>query len=161
MAADRWIALGFLVFSIAYGWAAWTYPILPFERFNPVKPNTLPIGLAVAGIVLSLIVLLGRREPEAKPEGEAAGLTLARLHHYAWGQALGLIVAMVAYALALRPLGFLLATTLFLGGSSVLLGERRFRLLIPVVLIGTVGIWYLVDEVLGIFLRPWPAFLGI
>jgi putative tricarboxylic transport membrane protein len=33
--------------------------------------------------------------------------------------------------------------------------------MIPVALIATVGIWYLVQEVLGIFLRPWPFFLGM
>ncbi len=160
MAADRWIALGFLVLSLVYGWAAWNYPILPFEQNNPFKPNTLPMGLAVAGALLSLIILLGGRGDAAADTKGAQGLTLARLMNYAWGEALGLILAMIAYALLLRPLGFLLATVLFLGGSAVILGERRWHLLVPVVVIGAGSIWYLVDEVLGIFLRPWPWFLA-
>ncbi len=158
MAADRWIALAFLVFSLIYGWAAWSYPILPFEQNNPFKPNTLPLGLAAAGVLLSVLIIVGQRAPTDDAK-DSEGLTLARIHHYAWPQALGLITAMVAYALLLRPLGFLAATMLFLGGSAVILGERRFAVLIPVVVIGAAGIWYLVDEVLGIFLRPWPIFL--
>ena len=66
---------------------------------------------------------------------------------------------MVAYALLLRPIGFLTATTLFLAGGSMILGERKFTLLIPVAVITAVMIWYLVQEVLGIFLRPWPWFI--
>jgi putative tricarboxylic transport membrane protein len=68
---------------------------------------------------------------------------------------------MVAYALLLRPLGFLGSTVGFLVIGSMILGERRLHILIPVALIASGGIWYLVQEVLGIFLRPWPFFLGV
>ena len=46
---NRWIALGMLAFSSGYGYLAFTYKILPFEQFLAMKPNTLPIGLALAG----------------------------------------------------------------------------------------------------------------
>jgi hypothetical protein len=39
---------------------------------------------------------------------------------------------MVAYALLLRPLGFLLATVAFSCWARASLGERRFHVLIPV-----------------------------
>ena len=81
------------------------------------------------------------------------------MRQYKLAQALFLLVLMVAYALLLRPIGFLAATTLFLAGGSVILGERKFKLLIPLALITSVTIWYLVQEVLGIFLRPWPWFI--
>ena len=67
---------------------------------------------------------------------------------------------MVLYALALRPVGFLASTVLFLAGGSFILGERRYRVMIPIALIGALSIWYLVQEMLGIFLRPWPWFIG-
>ena len=72
----------------------------------------------------------------------------------------GLLVLMVAYALLLRPAGFLLSTTGFLVLGSVILGERRFHIMIPVALLATGVVWYLVQGVLGIFLRPLPFFLG-
>jgi putative tricarboxylic transport membrane protein len=76
------------------------------------------------------------------------------------GQALALLGLMVAYAIMLRPTGFLLATSGFLIGGSVILGERRWIVMIVVSAIATFGIWYLVQEVLGIFLRPLPFFMG-
>ena len=65
---------------------------------------------------------------------------------------------MVAYALLLRPIGFVTATTLFLFLGAVTLGERRYVVLVPVAVLAAFLIWYLVQEVLGIFLRPWPWF---
>ena len=67
---------------------------------------------------------------------------------------------MILYALLLRPIGFLAATSLFIAGSSIVLGERKFHVLIPIAVVTAVAIWYLVQETLGIFLRPWPAFLS-
>ena len=75
-------------------------------------------------------------------------------------QAVGLLVAMVAYALLLRPLGFIASTSLFLICSSVLLGERKFQVLIPVALIAAFAIWFLVERLLDIVLKPWPWFIS-
>ena len=75
------------------------------------------------------------------------------------GQTLGLVGAMVLYALLLRPIGFLAATTLLITGCAVVLGERKFHVLIPIAVVTAVVIWYLVQETLGIFLRPWPWFI--
>jgi putative tricarboxylic transport membrane protein len=66
---------------------------------------------------------------------------------------------MAAYATMLRPAGFLLATTGFLLGGSAILGERRWLTMLVVALIAAGSVWYLVQEVLGIFLRPLPFFL--
>ena len=78
---------------------------------------------------------------------------------YKTGQALGLIAAMVIYALALRPFGFIAATTLFLFGTEWILGERKLPIMILSAAVGAGCIWYLVQEALGIFLRPLPWFL--
>ena len=67
---------------------------------------------------------------------------------------------MVVYALTLRTLGFLAATFLFLSLGGLLLGERRYLLLVLVAALASYGIWYLVDSVLGIYMTPYPAFLG-
>ena len=59
----------------------------------------------------------------------------------------------------LRPAGFLLSTFGFLCIGAMLLGERKFHILIPVAAIATGAVWYLVEGVLGIFLRPLPIFM--
>ena len=67
---------------------------------------------------------------------------------------------MIAYALFLRPAGFLISTALFLIVGSFVLGERKWHIMVPVAAIATLAVWYLVQQVLGIYLRPLPGFLG-
>ena len=73
----------------------------------------------------------------------------------------GLLLAMMAgYAVMLRPAGFLISTVAFLTISAMVLGERKLQYLLPVTLLATGVVWYLVHQVLGIYLRPLPYFLG-
>ena len=160
MALDRWVALAFVALCCVYGYAAFfTMDDLlpPILQRNPVWPSTFPKILTVLGLVVGLIVLF---TPKAPGNGARDGtIDLSRLGDYHVGQAIALLVLMVIYALTLRPLGFVGATIGFLVIGSLLLGERRFHILIPVAVIAAGSIWYLVQEVLGIFLRPWPGFL--
>lgn len=161
MALDRWIALIILMICIAYGYTAFfTMDALlpPFMQRNPVWPSTFPKVLSVLAIITCLSILLGFEKSDGPKEGD---IDYRRMRDYNIGQAAILLALMAAYAICLRPVGFLTATTVFLIAGSVVLGERRWHIMIPVALIASVGIWYLVQEVLGIFLRPWPFFLGI
>lgn len=163
MALDRWIALIFVAFCCAYGYAAFftmDQLLPPFMQRNPVWPSTFPKLLAILGAVVGLIVLLGVEGSSEAKEPSATDINLANLREYKLGQAALLLALMVIYALALRPAGFLIATTLFLVLGSTVLGERKFHIMIPVALLATGCVWYLVQQVLGIFLRPWPFFLG-
>ncbi len=163
MALDRWIALIFVAMCCVYGYIAFftmDQSLPPFMQRNPVWPSTFPKVLAVLGVVVGVIVLLGLEKPSGEAEPSAADINLARLREYKLVQAGLLLAAMVLYALGLRPLGFLLSTVLFLTLAAAILGERRFHVLIPVAAVAAGSIWYLVDSVLGIFLRPLPFFLG-
>ena len=162
MALDRWIALAFIALCCVYGYAAFfTMDDLlpPILQRNPIWPSTFPKILSVAGIIVGLIVLLSPKPPGNDDGPKDGAIDLSRLGDYHVGQAIGLLVLMVAYALTLRPLGFLSSTVLFLTLGAMILGERKLHILIPVALIAAGSIWYLVQEVLGIFLRPWPTFL--
>ena len=160
MALDKSIAVVFLVISLVYGYAAYTYPLLPFELYMVFLPNTMPMALSGLGILLSLIIILTPRKAQ-DGDGDVLGdFDISKLREYKTGQALGLIAAMVLYALALRPVGFILATTLFLVGTGWILGERKLHIMIPTALVAVGCIWYLVQEALGIFLRPLPWFMS-
>jgi putative tricarboxylic transport membrane protein len=159
MALDRWVALVLLGICLVYGYTAWFTmdgALPPIMKRLAVWPSSFPKVLSIAGIILSLIVVLGIEKGELK----VGGIDYRRLHEYKLGQALALLGLMVGYAILLRPAGFLLATSGFLIGGSVILGERRWSVMIVVSSIATFGIWYLVQEVLGIFLRPMPFFMG-
>ena len=159
MALDRWVALVLLGICLIYGYTAWFMmdgALPPIMKRLAVWPSSFPKVLSIAGIILSSVVLLGVEKGEEK----MGDIDYRRLHEYKLGQALVLLGLMVAYAILLRPAGFLLATSGFLIGGSMILGERRWFVMIVVSTIATFGIWYLVQEVLGIFLRPLPYFMG-
>ena len=153
MKLDRWIALLFLIGSIIYGLAAFNYPLLPFERNMAFLPNTLPMALSVLGALVSAFILLA---PGPASE-DSSVIKIEEARQFKLGQTLALVTSMVLYAILLRPIGFFAATALFICGSSILLGERKFWLLIPIALAATFLVWYLVQQTLGIYLRPWPA----
>ncbi|MCH2168426.1 MAG: tripartite tricarboxylate transporter TctB family protein [Oceanicola sp.] len=160
MALDRWIALVLLGICLAYGYAAWFTMddnLAPFMRRNPIWPSTFPKILSVLGIIAASVILLGLEKSEDTKEAE---IDYRRLGEYKTGQAVLLLVLMVAYALCLRPVGFLLSTTVFLIAGSFILGERKWHVMIPVAVIATASVWYLVQEVLGIYMRPLPGFIG-
>ena len=130
----------------------------PIMQRAPIWPSSFPKVLAAGAVILSLAIVLGLEK--SPPKGDAAEINLSRLGDYNIGQALLLLGLMVAYALLLRPLGFLASTFLFLFMGSFILGERRYVLMALVSAIAVASVWYLVDEVLGIFLSPFPAFLN-
>ncbi|MEM9242322.1 MAG: tripartite tricarboxylate transporter TctB family protein [Pseudomonadota bacterium] len=161
MALDRWIALIILLISLAYGYAAFFTmdgSLPPFMRNNPIWPSTFPKVLAVLSVVTALFILLGFEKGADDPK--PMDINYRRLTDYKLGQALALLALMVAYALLLRPAGFLASTVLFLVAGATILGERKFHILIPVAVLAAGVVWYLVQVVLGIFLRPWPFFLA-
>ena len=159
MALDRWIALILLGVCLVYGYTAWftmDAQLAPFMKRNPIWPSAFPKVLSVLAMAASLIILLGLEKGEQK----IGDIDYRRLGDYHLGQAVLLLVLMVVYALALRPIGFLLATSAFLILGSFILGERKWLVMVPVAVIATVFVWYLVQQVLGIYMRPLPGFFG-
>ena len=160
MALDRWIALILLGVCLAYGYAAWftmDANLAPFMRRNPIWPSTFPKVLSILGIISTTIVLLGFEKSEASEPD----VDYRRLGEYHLGQALMLLVLKVIYAICLRPLGFLFSTSAFIILGAYTLGERKWHIMLPIALIAALGVWYLVQQVLGIYMRPLPGFIGV
>ncbi|WP_300072896.1 tripartite tricarboxylate transporter TctB family protein [uncultured Ruegeria sp.] len=159
MALDRWIALVLLGICLTYGYAAWftmDSGLPPFMQRNPIWPSTFPKVLSVLGIIATTIILLGFEKAEPKE----ADIDYRKLGEYHLGQALLLLALMVVYALCLRPVGFLISTSAFLFFGSYILGERKWHVMLLVAFIATGSVWYLVQEVLGIYMRPLPGLFG-
>ena len=161
---NRAVALALLSFSSGYGYLSYFYHLLPFEKFLAVRPNTMPIGLAIAGIICSLVILIQPQVPKVEVEGDGTvnrpdAEYLKNPQNYNWGQGFGLLLLAVVYVLSLRGVGFLFSTSAFLVLGGILLGERRYTLLIPISITASVLVWYLVDQVLTIYLRPWPGWV--
>ena len=129
----------------------------PIMQRSPIWPSSFPKVLAIGGILVSLWIVFGFEK--AADTGKAPEINPSRLGEYNIGQAIALLVLMVAYTLLLRPLGFLVSTFLFLTLGSHILGEGRY---LTMALVGATAegvVWLLVDLVLGVFLRPFPAFM--
>lgn len=154
MTLDKIIALIFMAISIVYGYTAYNFPLLPFERNMPFLPNTMPIALSAFGVLISFIILIGRSDMH--DDDGTGGMNIKKLKEYKTGQASAILGAMIIYALIIRNVGFIPSTILFLFISSWILGERRYVQMTIAAVLGTVPIWYIVQEVLGIFLRPLP-----
>ena len=100
LSINRWIALGMLAFSSGYGYLALTYRILPFEQFLAMKPNTLPIGLAVAGMICSAVLLGTPDRQSSSEENKVIGSDQKYLEspeNYEWGKGIGLLILAVIY----------------------------------------------------------------
>lgn len=161
MTLERAIAGIFILLCLIYGYTAFVTMeanLLPFELNMVFLPNTMPKLLSVLGVIVGLAVVI-QSDPKASTEIDPGEIDYRNMRQYKLAQALLLLALMVAYALLLRPIGFLIATSSFLAGGSIILGERKYIVLIPVAVFTAFLIWYLVQEVLGIFLRPWPWFI--
>ena len=160
MPLDRAIAGIFILICLIYGYTAFVpmeEGLLPFELNMTFLPNTLPKYLSVLGIVIGLVIVLQPRY-EGASDSDPNEIDQKKLLHYKFSQALFLLGLMLAYALLLRPIGFVTTTTLFLAFGGIILGERRLVILVSISVFTSLVLWYLVQEVLGIFLRPWPWF---
>ncbi len=161
MSLDRWVALAILLICAIYGYSAWFAMdelLAPIMKRNPIWPSTFPKVLSVLGVILAISVVLNLERQESK-DPSAMEINYTRLTDYNIGQALGLLGLMVVYAFALRPVGFLASTFIFLTAGSYILGERRYVLMAITSALAAGIVWYLVEQVLGIFLKPLPAFL--
>ena len=155
---ERSIAFLILVLFLIYGHTAWFVMdalLPPILKFNPIWPSSFPKIISVLGVIVALGILL-----TAKGDvGEENELDITQWRTYDIKPAVLLLVFMALYAVGLRPLGFLVATPLFLFASSLILGEKRYGKLAVISFIAAFIIWNLVDTVLGIYLHPLPLFM--
>jgi putative tricarboxylic transport membrane protein len=153
MRKDKVGALVILAFSIVYGAMALNIPEAPGIEGSGVTPSSLPIALSAMGIVTSLLILI---LPAARRTGgnvDEATFTAA-FKGLDRRCAVFLFLLMVGYGLTLKPFGFLISTILFLCGGFWVMGERRIKLMLLVSIGVTVGFWFVLTQLLRIYLEP-------
>ena len=153
MTKDKVGALIFFVLSIAYGTTALNIPEAPGIEDSGVTPASLPLALSATGIVASLLILILPAARRIDHNGEEASFTAA-FKGLDWKCAAFLFLLMVVYGLTLKPLGFLISTILFLCGGFWTMGERRIKLMMLVSIGVTVGFWFILTQLLRIYLEP-------
>jgi putative tricarboxylic transport membrane protein len=141
ISADRILGALLIVLAALVFWSAQSL-VIPFAA-DPLGPKGFPSAVAVILAACGAMLLPGRGLPFAWPERRAAPFLL--------------IVVMVAYALLLETLGFILATAGLAIGVALLFGARPWLALVTGV-ITSVALWALFDKLLDL---PLPkGFLG-
>lgn len=141
--------LVFLGLSAAYGYYAGQIPLLPGDEFEPFHAQTVPNALATLGVLLSVaLVVTADRSSENR----------LSLQGYDFALVAKLLLLVVLFALALKWIGFLAATVFFLIGGYWLLGERRIKTLLVASVPFAVGIWFVLTQLLDIYLAPSQLF---
>jgi putative tricarboxylic transport membrane protein len=136
--SDRLTGLALLALAVAYGVTASGYRAMIGD---PLGPAVFPVALAIPLGLLSLYLIV-RPDPEPDwPRGRALGK-----------QALAL-VAFVAYAYLLEPLGFVVSTFLAVVVLGWLLGARIWQAVAAGAAIAVV-LFVAFDTLLGL---PLPA----
>ncbi len=139
---DRFIAVGLMLFSAIYLYGAWKLP--RFSMTMAVDAYVFPIAVGLVMLALSALLFFqstGEGRPRLFQNLSPAGRTMAILVGWA-----------LAYALLIRPLGYLLMTTLFIVGASTLLGWRRWGVALGVALAFAGASYYLFTVVLSVTL---------
>ncbi|MEX3006844.1 tripartite tricarboxylate transporter TctB family protein [Hoeflea sp. TYP-13] len=145
---DRIGGVLLLAFCITYGVLSQNITLLPIQAKAAFTARTMPEVLMVLGIGLSLLVILFPGSHE-RP----------RLAGFNWTTAALFMVLMSAYGLTIRPLGFLLSTSVFLIAGFAMLGERSVTKLLLVSVPLVVAFWVLMTQGLDVFIEPLPWFL--
>lgn len=141
---DQMGGLFLLVFSITYGALIADIPTL--QSNETLTARSMPIVLATLGILFGLGLVARTRTIQLSP---FAGLNL-RL-------GTGFLLLMSAYALFIRPAGFIPSTILFLLLGFRLLGEQKWQKNLLIASLVVTLFWVLMSQALSVYLPPWPA----
>lgn len=158
MALDKIIVLIFTTIFLVYGYTSFYEMdnlLPPVLKMNPVWPSTFPKFLSILGLIICFLILINFEKTKSETEDN---IIFKKIFSYNYKHALYLIIGMVLYAFCLRPLGFIISTFLFLFLGSILLGERNYIKSLIIIIIAATSIWYLVHEILEIYMNPLPSY---
>ena len=155
MRKDKVGALVILALSIVYGAMAFNIPEAPGVEGAGVTPSSLPIALSATGIVASLLILVLPAPRRIDRDGADESSFTDTFKGLDWRCAAFLFLLMAGYGLTPQILSdFLIATILFLYGGFWAMGERRIKLMLLVSIGVTVGFWFILTQLLRIYLEP-------
>ena len=133
---DRLLGLFLFVLALAYGWASQQWPE-PFGSHETVGPDTFPMILTVA-LLLASIALMVKPDPNnVWPKGK----TLIEIGYA--------IVALIAYAILMEPLGFIISTTLTVTFLAWRMGGRM-KTAALIAICSAIGVFLLFNNLLDL-----------
>jgi putative tricarboxylic transport membrane protein len=147
--SEKMGALFILALSIAYGIYAFKIPLIFLSRGESFNARTMPYALSIAGIVLSLLIIL---LPSFDKDKAVTVKTV--LHGLDWRRTAWFIALMIVYSLGMPWIGFVLSSIGFMAGGVMILGERRIKVILLASIPLVVGLWFILTKVLGMYISP-------
>jgi len=138
-------AVGLIVFGLVYGTLSWWLP----ERSLPNTPGPSFFPLVVTAVLLALSAALLLQGLALPREAAAPAAAARKTDTHAALLALG---ALLAYAVLLPTLGFVLATVPFFAVLMVLYGERRPLAVLVGAIVVTAALYGIFRHGFGVFL---------
>ena len=152
-------AIFFLAFSSFYFFNVFSIKKLPGSQFEVMTASTFPYYMGIAGIVISLMILIFSFVDK---DGER--LTLTYLKKLDFKTTVYFIVAMLFYGFTIRTLGFVLSTIIFLVIGFLLLKEKNIKMILLISCGVSIGFYLLLNNVLGVYIDPgmlYEYFVGV
>jgi putative tricarboxylic transport membrane protein len=148
---NRILGIVIAVFALIYLYGAYDIRVFPIPR--PIDSDLVPKVLGF--LMLGLAILLFFQKPDAVDEAEPVAAPPAEALPWIERprvQVILTIVGIAAYAALLRPLGFVLASALLVGGFSALYGFRRWGINAAVAVSVPVFLYLVLTRGMGISL---------
>lgn len=147
--------LVFLCLAVFYGYHAHQIPLLPGDEFESFHAQTLPNALAWMAGILSIALIVAA---SIKQQEDDTPLSLVG---YQFKLVASLLVLVILFGIALPWLGFAISTILFLMGGYGLLGVNSVKTLILASVPFALGLWFILSQLLDIYLAPGRLFTMI
>jgi len=145
----RLVGAFFFVVSLGYLYIAQSIPLDFWSEQEPFNARSLPYLIGTSCTVVSILLMV-LPSPTFK---------WGELRELNYVPALLLLGLMSGYGLLIDVFGFLISTTVLLAVGFVILGERK-PLRIGMISIGTTALFWVVMDLLGIYLSPGELYLG-
>ncbi len=146
-------ALFILALSAAYGIYAFKIPLIFLSQGEALNARTMPYALSIAGIVLSLLIIL-----LPSFEKEEAITVKEAIKGLDWRRTAWFIGLLIVYSISMPWIGFVIASIGFMAGGVMILGERKFKVILLASVPLVVGLWFILTKILGMYIAPGELF---
>ena len=151
--SEKMGALLILALSIVYGIVAFKIPLIFLSQGETLNARTMPFALSVAGVVLSLLIIL-------LPSFDKSRIVTVKeaLGGLDWRRTAWLTCLLIGYSLSMPWIGFVAASIGFMAGGTMILGERNPKMILLASVPLVIVLWLILTKVLGMYIAPGELF---
>lgn len=151
--SEKMGALLILALSIAYGIYAFKIPLIFLSQGESLNARTMPYALSIAGIVLSLLIIILPSFDKAK------AITVKQaLRGLDWRRTGWITGLLIGYSLSMPWVGFVVASIGFMAGGTMILGERSLKKILLASIPLVIVLWFILTKILGMYIAPGELF---